>query len=93
MMSKRFGESTRTHLFTTEHATVLLGPLESLSATVEETQVRDKAVESLCKVAEAIPNDQFKDQFVILIKRLVCVIEEGMRRVVAELASSLRMIS
>jgi len=53
-----------------EYAHTLLSPLESLS-TVEETTVREKAVESLCKIAESIPADKFKDHFVLLIKKLV----------------------
>ncbi len=54
-----------------EHAVCLLAPLESLAQQVEETVVRDKAVESLCKIGEVIPNELFKDNFVILIKRQV----------------------
>jgi serine/threonine-protein phosphatase 2A regulatory subunit A len=55
-----------------EYAATLLSPLESLAGTVEETAVRDKAVDSLRKVAEAIPTngDVFRDAFVMLIKRL-----------------------
>eukprot|EP01117_Protostelium_nocturnum_P012157 TRINITY_DN4460_c0_g1_i2.p1 TRINITY_DN4460_c0_g1~~TRINITY_DN4460_c0_g1_i2.p1 ORF type:complete len:741 (-),score=293.39 TRINITY_DN4460_c0_g1_i2:57-2279(-) len=53
-----------------EHASSILPPLESLAAIVEETTVREKAVESLNKVAEAIPNESFKDTFVQLVKRL-----------------------
>ena len=52
-----------------EHASVLLSPLEVLS-TVEETTVRDKSVDSLNKIAEAIPVEQVKDTFVNLIRRL-----------------------
>ena len=52
-----------------EHAHALLPPLESL-ATVEETVVRDKAVESLKKVAvEHSPSD-LEAHFVPLVKRL-----------------------
>jgi len=53
-----------------EHAASLLPPLESLAASVEETTVRDKAVESLNKVAESIPVESFRDTFVLLVKRL-----------------------
>lgn len=53
-----------------EHASTLLPPLESLAASVEETTVREKAVESLNKVAEAIPAETFRDTFVLLVKRL-----------------------
>eukprot|EP01087_Luapelamoeba_hula_P024695 TRINITY_DN949_c0_g1_i1.p1 TRINITY_DN949_c0_g1~~TRINITY_DN949_c0_g1_i1.p1 ORF type:complete len:586 (+),score=99.05 TRINITY_DN949_c0_g1_i1:135-1892(+) len=52
-----------------EEAKCLLVPLETLS-TVEETVVRDKAVESLCKLAAIIPDEQFAEQFLPLIKRL-----------------------
>ncbi|PRP84552.1 phosphoprotein phosphatase A [Planoprotostelium fungivorum] len=53
-----------------EHAASLLPPLESLAASVEETTVREKAVESLNKIAEVIPAETFKDTFVLLVKRL-----------------------
>lgn len=48
-------------------AYALLQPLEQLSQ-VEETVVRDKAVESLCKVGEQLPNNSIQDHFVPLIK-------------------------
>lgn len=49
------------------HAHTLLQPLEQLSQ-VEETVVRDKAVESLCKVGEQLPNTSIAEHFVPLIK-------------------------
>ncbi|KAG2188147.1 hypothetical protein INT44_000898, partial [Umbelopsis vinacea] len=52
-----------------EHAHVLLRPLETLAA-VEETVVRDMAVESLCKTAELLNQQQMEDHFVPLVKRL-----------------------
>ena len=63
-----------------EPAICLLGPLDSL-ATVEETTVREKVkqsllfsfvqeVESLNKIAEALPAEMFKEHFILLIKRL-----------------------
>jgi serine/threonine-protein phosphatase 2A regulatory subunit A len=52
-----------------EHAHVLLGPLESL-AGVEETVVRDRAVDSLNKVAAVIPDANFEASLVPLVKRL-----------------------
>merc|ERR1712000_751435 len=52
-----------------EESKCLLEPLEKL-ATVEETVVRDKSVESLCKVADVLPEADFVDHFVPLIKRL-----------------------
>ncbi|KAH1074448.1 hypothetical protein J1N35_026776 [Gossypium stocksii] len=51
-----------------EHARVLLAPLETL-CTVEETCVRDKAVESLCRIGSQMEND-LVDWFVPLVKRL-----------------------
>jgi serine/threonine-protein phosphatase 2A regulatory subunit A len=45
----------------------LLQPLEQLSQ-VEETVVRDKAVESLCRVAEQLPNSSIGEHFLPLIK-------------------------
>jgi len=53
-----------------EHASSLLPPLESLAASVEETTVREKAVDSLNKIAEVIPAENIRDTFVLLLKRL-----------------------
>ncbi len=52
-----------------EHVHCLLPPLESL-ATVEETIVRDKAVESLRAVAEEHSPADLEAHFVPLVKRL-----------------------
>lgn len=52
-----------------EHVNCLLPPLESL-ATVEETIVRDKAVESLRAIAEEHSNADLESHFVPLVKRL-----------------------
>jgi len=52
-----------------EFADFLLPPLESMAASVEETTVRDKAVESLNKVGEVIPAGNF-GSFVQVVKRL-----------------------
>jgi len=52
-----------------EHVHCLLPPLESL-ATVEETIVRDKAVESLRHVAEEHSASDLEAHFVPLVKRL-----------------------
>jgi serine/threonine-protein phosphatase 2A regulatory subunit A len=57
------------HVGGPEESKCLLTPLEQL-ATVEETVVRDKSVESLCKVAEVLPEADFAEHFVPLIKRL-----------------------
>ncbi|EKX34071.1 hypothetical protein GUITHDRAFT_160260 [Guillardia theta CCMP2712] len=55
------------HVGGNEHVHHLLLPLETLCAP-EEALVRDKAVESLIKVAEVIPN--VEEAFVPLIRRL-----------------------
>ena len=57
------------HVGGAEHAHCLLQPLEQLS-TVEETVVRQKAVESLCSVGAALPASSVEQHFVPLVKRL-----------------------
>ncbi|PSR91184.1 Serine/threonine-protein like [Actinidia chinensis var. chinensis] len=52
-----------------EHAHVLLPPLETL-CTVEETCVRDKAVESLCGIGSQMRDYDLVDWFIPLVKRL-----------------------
>ena len=52
-----------------EHVNCLLPPLESL-ATVEETIVRDKAVESLRAIADEHSPADLETHFVPLVKRL-----------------------
>ncbi|KAI7846725.1 armadillo-type protein [Circinella umbellata] len=52
-----------------EYAHYLLNPLENLAA-VEEVLVRDKAVESLCKVAHVLSSSQVENYFVPLLKQL-----------------------
>ncbi|CAG8503799.1 11723_t:CDS:10 [Diversispora eburnea] len=52
-----------------EYAHIILGPLENL-ATVEETLVREKAVESLNKVATILSQQQIEECYIPLIKRL-----------------------
>ncbi|KAG2265586.1 hypothetical protein Bca52824_072665 [Brassica carinata] len=55
-----------------EHAHVLLPPLESL-CTVEETCVREKVVDSLCKIGSEMRESDLVDSFVPLVKsRLIC---------------------
>lgn len=49
------------------HAYLLLPLLENLS-TVEETVVRDKAVDSLCKVGAQLPDAAINDHFATLVK-------------------------
>ncbi|BFZ55837.1 protein phosphatase 2A structural subunit [Savitreella phatthalungensis] len=52
-----------------EHAHVLLTPLAHLAA-VEETLVREKAVESLNAICEILSQDQVEQHYVALIERL-----------------------
>ncbi|KAG0449022.1 hypothetical protein HPP92_027532 [Vanilla planifolia] len=52
-----------------EYAHVLLPPLETL-CTVEETCVRDKAVESLCRIGSQMKESDIVDWLVPLVKRL-----------------------
>ncbi|KAI9029088.1 armadillo-type protein [Phycomyces nitens] len=52
-----------------EYAHYMLGPLENLSA-VEEVLVRDKAVESLCKIVALLNASQIEHYFMPLLKRL-----------------------
>ncbi|CAJ0627017.1 5591_t:CDS:10 [Entrophospora sp. SA101] len=52
-----------------EYAHLILRPLENL-ATVEETLVREKAVESLNSVAVVLSQKQIEDFYIPLIKRL-----------------------
>ena len=52
-----------------EYVHVLLPPLESL-ATVEETVVRDKAVDSLRNVSQQHSPQDLEQHFVPLVKRL-----------------------
>lgn len=47
----------------------LLPPLENL-ATVEETVVRDKAVESLRKIAEKHSSAALEEHFIPMVRRL-----------------------
>ena len=50
-----------------EYAHVLLPPLETL-CIVEETCVRDKAVESLCKIGSQMRETDLVDWFIPLVK-------------------------
>ena len=50
-----------------EYAHFLLLPLETL-ATVDETVVRDRAVESLCAVGAQMPEHAVAEHFVALVK-------------------------
>lgn len=50
-----------------EHANVLLPPLETL-CTVEETCVRDKAVESLCRIGSQMREKDLVECFIPMVK-------------------------
>ncbi|RWW44551.1 hypothetical protein BHE74_00049683 [Ensete ventricosum] len=52
-----------------EYAHVLLPPLETL-CIVEETCVRDKAVESLCRIGAQMKESDIVEWFIPLVKRL-----------------------
>ncbi|KAK4375533.1 hypothetical protein RND71_006210 [Anisodus tanguticus] len=52
-----------------EHARVLLPPLEGL-CSVEETCVREKAVESLCRIGSQMRESDLVESFIPLVKRL-----------------------
>ncbi|ODQ50800.1 protein phosphatase regulatory subunit Paa1 [Saitoella complicata NRRL Y-17804] len=52
-----------------EHAHILLSPLDNLAA-VEEPLVRDRAVESLNKIAEVLSPQQIEEYYLPLIARL-----------------------
>ncbi|KAK6127711.1 hypothetical protein DH2020_038551 [Rehmannia glutinosa] len=52
-----------------EHANVLLAPLEGL-CSVEETCVREKAVDSLCRIGSQMRELDLVESFIPLVKRL-----------------------
>ena len=52
-----------------KHAYVLLDPLESL-ACIEETVVRDKAVEVINRIVKTIPKEHLEPYFLPLVRRL-----------------------
>ncbi|KAL8091480.1 hypothetical protein AgCh_033913 [Apium graveolens] len=53
-----------------EHAHILLTPLETL-CTIEETCVRDKAVESLCRIGSQMKESDLNEWFIPLVKGCV----------------------
>jgi len=57
------------HVGGAQHATCLIQPLETL-CTVEETSVRERAVDSLNQVASALSTEHLLAHFVPLVKRL-----------------------
>ncbi|KAJ3057269.1 protein phosphatase 2, regulatory subunit A [Rhizophlyctis rosea] len=51
------------------HAHILLAPLETLAA-VEETVVRDKAVDSIANIAKSLGPQQVEEHYIPMVKRL-----------------------
>lgn len=64
------------HVGGVDHAHVLLPPLETL-CTVEETVVRDKAVESLCKIGAQMKERDVVEWFIPLVKVRFCALFLG----------------
>ncbi|THH17009.1 hypothetical protein EW146_g3728 [Bondarzewia mesenterica] len=68
-LAEELGKNFDDYIGGHEYAHVLLGPLENLSA-VEETLVRDKAADSITKVAEVLSQEQIEQYYIPLLKRL-----------------------
>ncbi|KAG5651146.1 hypothetical protein H0H81_009718 [Sphagnurus paluster] len=68
-LAEELGRNFEEYIGGKEYAHVLLGPLENLSA-VEETLVRDKAAESITKVAAVLSQTQIEEFYIPLLKRL-----------------------
>ncbi|KAJ2927169.1 hypothetical protein H1R20_g9957, partial [Candolleomyces eurysporus] len=68
-LAEELGRNFEEYIGGKEHAHVLLGPLENLSA-VEETLVRDKAAESITKIAAVLSQAQIEEYYIPLVKRL-----------------------
>ncbi|KAI0814953.1 ARM repeat-containing protein [Irpex lacteus] len=68
-LAEELGRNFEEYIGGPEHAHLLLGPLENLSA-VEETLVRDKAAESITKVAAVLNQAQVEQYYIPLLQRL-----------------------
>ncbi|KAG6842200.1 hypothetical protein C0991_000170 [Blastosporella zonata] len=68
-LAEELGRNFEEYIGGKEYAHVLLGPLENLSS-VEETLVRDKAAESITKVAIVLSQAQIEEFYIPLVKRL-----------------------
>ncbi|KAJ7786322.1 armadillo-type protein [Mycena metata] len=68
-LAEELGKNFEEYIGGKEYAHILLGPLENLSA-VEETLVRDKAAESITKVAVVLSQAQVEEFYIPLLKRL-----------------------
>ncbi|KIM43162.1 hypothetical protein M413DRAFT_443972 [Hebeloma cylindrosporum] len=68
-LAEELGRNFEEYIGGKEYAHVILGPLENLSA-VEETLVREKAAESITKVASVLSQSQIEQYYIPLLKRL-----------------------
>ncbi|KAH7930981.1 ARM repeat-containing protein [Leucogyrophana mollusca] len=68
-LAEELGRNFEEYIGGKQYAHVLLGPLENLSA-VEETLVRDKAAESIAKIAAVLSSAQVEEFYIPLLKRL-----------------------
>ncbi|CAK5264407.1 unnamed protein product [Mycena citricolor] len=68
-LAEELGRNFEQYIGGKEYAHILLTPLENLSA-VEETLVRDKAAESITKVASVLSQAQVEEFYIPLLKRL-----------------------
>jgi len=68
-LAEELGRNFEEYIGGRDYAHILLGPLENLSA-VEETLVRDKAAESITKVADALSQAQIEQYYIPLVQRL-----------------------
>ncbi|KAF9456375.1 armadillo-type protein [Collybia nuda] len=68
-LAEELGRNFEEYVGGKEFAHTLLGPLENLSA-VEETLVRDKAAESIAKIAIILSQAQVEEYYIPLLKRL-----------------------
>ncbi|KAJ7225504.1 armadillo-type protein [Mycena pura] len=68
-LAEELGRNFEEYIGGKEYAHILLGPLENLSA-VEETLVRDKAAESITKIAAVLSQSQIEEYYIPLLKRL-----------------------
>ncbi|KAJ6575125.1 armadillo-type protein [Mycena capillaripes] len=68
-LAEELGRNFEEYIGGKDYAHILLGPLENLSA-VEETLVRDKAAESITKVAVVLSQAQVEEYYIPLLKRL-----------------------
>ncbi|KIK94357.1 hypothetical protein PAXRUDRAFT_828075 [Paxillus rubicundulus Ve08.2h10] len=68
-LAEELGRNFEEYIGGPQYAHILLGPLENLSA-VEETLVRDKAAESISKIAAVLSTVQIEEYYIPLLKRL-----------------------